>query len=46
MEKQSLRERVWDALEAEGIARFPFPPHDRIPNFAGAADAADRLAAT
>ncbi len=46
MDKQAVRESVWDALEAEGIARFPFPPHGRIPNFAGAAEAADRLAAT
>ncbi|WP_135827223.1 5-formyltetrahydrofolate cyclo-ligase [Halorussus ruber] len=46
MTKQDLRERIWDRLEDEGIARFPFPPHDRIPNFAGAADAADRLAET
>jgi 5-formyltetrahydrofolate cyclo-ligase len=46
MDKQRLRERIWDHLEAEGIARFPFPPHDRIPNFAGAEDAADRLAET
>ncbi|NHN60730.1 5-formyltetrahydrofolate cyclo-ligase [Halorussus rarus] len=44
--KQDLRERIWDHLEAEGIARFPFPPHDRIPNVAGAEDAADRLAET
>lgn len=43
MDKQTLRERVWDDLEASGEARFPFPPHGRIPNFAGAA-AADRLA--
>ena len=46
MSKQDLRERIWDHLEAEGIARFPFPPHDRIPNFAGAEDAADRLTET
>jgi 5-formyltetrahydrofolate cyclo-ligase len=46
MEKQTLRERVWDELEASGDARFPFPPHGRIPNFAGAEEAADRLAAT
>ncbi|MFB6218005.1 MAG: 5-formyltetrahydrofolate cyclo-ligase [Halobacteriaceae archaeon] len=45
MDKQALRERVWDDLEASGVARFPFPPHGRIPNFAGADDAADRLAA-
>ncbi|MFD1585419.1 5-formyltetrahydrofolate cyclo-ligase [Halorientalis brevis] len=46
MDKHSLRERVWDTLEASGDARFPFPPHGRIPNFAGADDAAERLAAT
>ncbi|MFA9415724.1 5-formyltetrahydrofolate cyclo-ligase [Natrinema sp. HArc-T2] len=44
MEKQALRERVWDDLEDSGVARFPFPPHGRIPNFAGASDAADQLA--
>ena len=46
MDKQDLRERVWDELEASGEARFPFPPHGRIPNFAGAGEAADRLADT
>jgi len=46
MDKQEVRERVWDSLEDEGVARFPFPPHGRIPNFAGADDAADRLAET
>jgi 5-formyltetrahydrofolate cyclo-ligase len=46
MDKQVLRERVWDALEDSGEARFPYPPHDRIPNFAGAEAAAERLAAT
>ena len=46
MDKQELRERVWDDLEASGEARFPFPPHGRIPNFAGAEEAAERLAAT
>ena len=43
MDKQALRERVWDELEGSGEARFPFPPHGRIPNFAGAETAADRL---
>lgn len=42
--KERIRERVWDDLEDSGVARFPFPPHGRIPNFAGADDAADRLA--
>lgn len=46
MDKQTLRERIWDELEESGEARFPFPPHGRIPNFAGARDAADRLADT
>ncbi|WP_436347934.1 5-formyltetrahydrofolate cyclo-ligase [Natronorubrum sp. FCH18a] len=43
-DKESIRERVWDDLEESGEARFPFPPHGRIPNFAGADEAADRLA--
>jgi 5-formyltetrahydrofolate cyclo-ligase len=46
MDKQALRERVWDDLQDSGAARFPFPPHGRIPNFAGASEAADRLADT
>lgn len=46
MDKQALRERVWDELEESGDARFPFPPHGRIPNFAGAERAAERLAGT
>lgn len=44
MDKQALRKRVWDDLEDSGEARFPFPPHGRIPNFAGAEAAATRLA--
>jgi 5-formyltetrahydrofolate cyclo-ligase len=45
MEKQKLRERIWDELEESGEARFPYPPHGRIPNFNGADEAAERLAA-
>lgn len=41
--KQAAREAVWDALQEEGVARFPFPPQGRIPNFDGSRDAADRL---
>lgn len=41
--KQSARQWAWDALAEQGQARFPFPPHGRIPNFAGAEDAARRL---
>jgi len=46
MTKDDLRERIWEFLETEGIARFPFPPHGRIPNYANAREAADRLAET
>ena len=35
-DKSAARQWVWDRLVAEGVARFPFPPHGRIPNFAGA----------
>lgn len=41
--KQNARQAVWDRLEAEKLARFPFPPHGRIPNFVGAREAAARL---
>jgi 5-formyltetrahydrofolate cyclo-ligase len=46
MEKDAIRQWVWDELEERGEARFPFPPHGRIPNFAGADAAADRLTET
>lgn len=42
-EKERARQAVWDRLQAEGLARFPFPPHGRIPNFKGAKEAAARL---
>ena len=41
--KAAARQWVWDALQAEKLARFPFPPHGRIPNFADARAAALRL---
>lgn len=41
--KQESRERVWVLLEQERAARFP-GARGRIPNFAGAEDAAGRLA--
>ncbi len=41
--KHAAREAVWGRLEAEKLARFPFPPHGRIPNFVGAKEAAARL---
>jgi 5-formyltetrahydrofolate cyclo-ligase len=43
--KDDAREHVWDRLEADGEAAFPFPPHGRIPNFKGARSAAERLLA-
>lgn len=46
MEKQKIRENIWDRLEESGKARFPYPPHNRIPNFTGAEKAADRLTNT
>lgn len=41
--KRAAREAVWDRLQTDKLARFPFPPHGRIPNFAGAQEAAARL---
>jgi 5-formyltetrahydrofolate cyclo-ligase len=41
--KQAVRERVWALLERERVARFPGAT-GRIPNFAGAPQAAARLA--
>jgi 5-formyltetrahydrofolate cyclo-ligase len=42
-DKATARKAVWDTLQAKRVARFPFPPHGRIPNFAGARRAAERL---
>src|SRR4051795_7862211 len=42
-DKQDVRERVWQQLQAEGAARFP-GARGRIPNFKGAEAAAERLA--
>src|SRR3989442_14577039 len=38
--KQALRERIWALMEERGVARFPLPLGDRIPNFKGAEQAA------
>src|SRR5262245_842176 len=43
--KAALRERTWRALEERGAARFP-GARGRIPNFAGAESAAERLRGT
>jgi 5-formyltetrahydrofolate cyclo-ligase len=42
-DKQHFRERVWELLDHQGVARFP-GVRGRIPNFTGAEAAADRLA--
>jgi 5-formyltetrahydrofolate cyclo-ligase len=42
-DKDEARRAVSDRLRDERLARFPFPPHGRIPNFAGARAAAERL---
>ena len=41
--KDEVRADVWHAMEQEGVARFP-GAKGRIPNFAGAKEAAERLA--
>jgi 5-formyltetrahydrofolate cyclo-ligase len=43
--KADLRQQVWSAMRAAGVARFPGAA-GRIPNFTGAEAAAGRLAAT
>lgn len=44
MTKQSIRLKVWDTLEKKKIAQFPLPCKNRIPNFVGAGEAANKLA--
>lgn len=41
--KWRIRKAVWDYLEEKDIAQFPRPVHHRIPNFAGADEAAENL---
>jgi 5-formyltetrahydrofolate cyclo-ligase len=41
--KDEIRRYVWDKMAELGIAVFPLPPHNRIPNFIGADLAAKRL---
>jgi len=38
--KQQLRERIWETLQRQGVARFPGAV-SRIPNFEGATEAAE-----
>lgn len=41
--KQAIRRRIWKVLAEKGVARYPFPPEGRIPNFDGAERAAQHL---
>lgn len=43
MDKQEIREMIWKTMEERNIARFPRPVRGRIPNFAGAEEAARKL---
>ena len=40
MTKDEIRKKVWDALEAAKVTRFP-GAQGRIPNFKGASEAAE-----
>lgn len=42
-DKDEIRKRIWDLLVEKDAARFPLPPHGRIPNFEGAERAAKQL---
>jgi 5-formyltetrahydrofolate cyclo-ligase len=42
-EKSQIRAEIWDLMEKRGIARFPRPVFNRIPNFVGSESAAQRL---
>ncbi|HWJ42353.1 MAG TPA: hypothetical protein VNR67_02870, partial [Solirubrobacterales bacterium] len=42
--KDEVRKEVWKGMEREGVSRFP-GAEGRIPNFAGAKLAAEKLAA-
>jgi hypothetical protein len=41
--KWVIRKRIWDLMEARNIAQNPRPVHHRIPNFVGAATAAQKV---
>ena len=42
-DKEDIRRCIWRVLEEVGVARPPLPARGRIPNFAGADQAASRL---
>lgn len=41
--KEAIRKSVWNYLEDNDLVQFPRPVHHRIPNFVGAATAAEKL---
>ncbi|RXM29541.1 Methenyltetrahydrofolate synthase domain-containing protein [Acipenser ruthenus] len=41
--KWDIRKKVWDYIEDNNLANFPRPVHNRIPNFKGASQAAEKL---
>ena len=41
--KSQIRAEIWNLMEKRGIARFPRPVFNRIPNFEGSENAAQRL---
>ncbi len=41
--KENIRNKIWNRLKENDVARFPFPVEGRIPNFEGADRAADRI---
>lgn len=41
--KWVIRKRIWDIMEARNFAQNPCPVHHRIPNFVGAAAAAQKV---
>ncbi|RLG57861.1 MAG: 5-formyltetrahydrofolate cyclo-ligase [Hadesarchaea archaeon] len=43
MDKQAIREMIWQKMESRGVATFPKPIQGRIPNFKGSVEAAVRL---
>lgn len=43
-EKEIIRRKIWMVMDKSGVSRFPKPVFGRIPNFAGAEEAARRLA--
>ncbi|XP_062404920.1 methenyltetrahydrofolate synthase domain-containing protein isoform X1 [Sardina pilchardus] len=41
--KWDIRKKVWDYIEANNLANFPRPVHNRIPNFKGAHGACSKV---